>query len=77
METIYLSRRNLLVLLSKLDRVQEGDISFCSIIKQDNQNPKYPQSMPQVLVAAVEDSEYYIDRVPGQVHEKDETRIKL
>lgn len=71
MEQIYLSRRNLLTLLSKLDRVKQGEISACTIIKRDNDNPKHSQSMKEIMVSAIEDEDYYIDRPPGIVHPKD------
>ncbi len=65
MEQIYLSRRNLLTLLNKLDRVKRGGKSFCTIIKNDTKHPKYPQSMPEISVTSLEDEEYYTDRQPG------------
>jgi hypothetical protein len=68
---VYLSRRNLLVLLSKLDRVKEGDHSACTLIKSDNTHPKYPQTMPDIVVTAVEDTDYYIERTPGAIFHKD------
>ena len=70
MEKVYLSRRNLFTLISKLDRKKAGDKTFCTIIKSDNQHPKYPQSMDNIAVIAIEDEEYY-DRIPGEMHEKD------
>lgn len=76
METVkvYLSRRNLLALLSKLDRVKKGDSSACTIVKMDTQNEKFPMTVP-VVVTAVEDADYYHDRAPGPVHEADEKGI--
>jgi hypothetical protein len=66
METqIYLSRRNLLALLSKLDRKAAGEESYCTIIKRDNLHDKYPQSMSSCRVTAVEDEEYYTTREAG------------
>lgn len=76
MEQLFLSRRNLLTLLSKLDRKAEGSATACMIVKQDNKHPKFPQTMPMILVAAVEDEDYYTDRDPGVVHPTDEARIK-
>lgn len=67
MEQVFLSRRNLQTLLNKLDRVKLGEQSFCTLIKNDNTNPMYPQSMPQVMITAVEDDEYYAVRTPGEV----------
>lgn len=70
MEQIYLSRRNLLTLLNKLDRVKAGEHSFCTIVKSDNVHEKYPQSMSHIAVTAVEDEDYY-DREPGDMYPKD------
>ena len=67
MAVVYLSRRNLLALLSKLDRVATGDFSNRTLIKHDSQHPIYPQSEPSITVIAVEDSDYYIDREPGEI----------
>lgn len=72
MEYIYLSRRNLESLLSKLDRQAVGQETFCAIIKNDHNHPTHPQTIPQVMVMAVEDKDYYTDREPGLVHPKDE-----
>ena len=72
MEHVYLSRRNLLTLLSKLDRVKEGQASACTIIKRDTEHERFSQSLKEIMVTAVEDKEYYIDRMPGMVHPLDE-----
>ena len=71
---VYLSRRNLLTLLSKLDRRATGEATQCTIIKLDNQHAKYPQTMKQIEVTAVEDKEYYDTRLPGIVFHKDEPK---
>lgn len=76
MEQIYLSRRNLLTLLSKLDRKKAGEETLCSITKHDNKHPVYAQSMDACLVTALEDEEYYTDRLPGGVLEKDDPSLK-
>lgn len=68
MEKLYLSRRNLLTLLAKLDRVALGEPSQCSLIKQDMEHPDYPSTC-RWMVTAVEDADYYTDRLPG--HSKD------
>ena len=75
---VYLSRRNLLTLLSKLDRSRDnGDKSACTLLKRDTKNPKYPQTpCDLVFVTAVEDEDYYTDREPGAVHPKDCPRRK-
>lgn len=70
MDQIYLSRRNLLTLLSKLNREKMGDLTVGCIIKYDNTHKKYPQSMESIMVFAIEDAEYY-DREPGEVYLKD------
>ncbi len=76
MDQIYLSRRNLLILLSKLDRQKEfGDITACSIIKCDDQHPTHPQTMSACMITAVEDEEYYVDRQPGEMLAVDEERV--
>lgn len=72
---IFLTRRNLLTLLSKLDRVKAGDDSTLTIIKNDNQHSVYPQTMDSIHVTAVEDEDYYVDRSPGVIHPKDEAQI--
>lgn len=70
MEKVYLSRRNLLTLLSKLDRVKAGEESFCTIIKNDTLHKKYPQTLDQIMITAIDDDEYY-DREAGEVHPAD------
>lgn len=67
MEKIYLSRRNLLTLINKLDRVKSGGTSHCALIKGDTTHSKYPQTIDQIMVIAVEDKDYYIDREAGEV----------
>lgn len=76
MSQVFLSRRNLLTLLSKLDRVGQGDTSACTLIKSDNKHPKYPQTMSSILVTAVEDAEYYTNRYPGAVLPEDDPANK-
>lgn len=68
---VYLSRRNLLTLLSKLDRRAAGEDTQCAIAKNDNTHAKYPQTMASIEVYAVEDDEYYTSRNPGAVHPAD------
>ena len=75
MHQVYLSRRNLLTLLSKLDRRAAGEQTECAIIKADTEHPTYSQSMPAIFVAAVEDSEYYVDRDPGRLVSAEEQSI--
>jgi len=73
MQTVYLSRRNLKVLLSKLDRVRNGEASACTIIKQDTTHPVYPCS-DMIQVIAVEDADYYTDRQAGPMYPEDEPK---
>ena len=70
MEHIYLTRRNLQVLLSKLDRAKAGEATERTIIKMDTLHPEYPCSSP-CMVTAIEDAEYYTDREPGEMHPAD------
>jgi len=72
MERIYLSRRNLMMLLSKLDRARDGEITACSIIKYQNDKDVFVQSMDAIAVTAVEDSALYANRSAGPMHEADE-----
>jgi hypothetical protein len=76
MEKIYLSRRNLLTLLSKLDRKKKGDSTYCTIIKNDNAHPIFPQTMTSVAVIAVEDEDYYIDREVGKISNKENLKYE-
>jgi len=73
--TIYLSRRNLLALLSKLDRQAAGDATACAIIKHSNPADPYCNTMDQVTVVAVADEEFYTTRQPGIMHPADEARL--
>jgi len=76
METVYLSRRNLLTLLSKLDRKAIGEATECTLIKRDNLHPKYPQTMENISIVALEDEDYYTERKAGPVSPLDEVVIK-
>jgi hypothetical protein len=72
-ERVYLSRRNLITLLSKLDRnLLEPGSSACTLIKSDNIHPVYPQTMEHIMVTAVEDRDYYNERMAGLVHPFDD-----
>ena len=73
---VYLSRRNLLTLLSKLDRKAAGEETQATLIKRDTNHPVYPQNLEQFTVMAVEDDEYYADRSPGYVHPSDDPSTK-
>lgn len=77
-ETVYLSRRNLRALLSKLDRLAAGDRTQCAIIKhQGPVNEPYRQTMGSIMVVAVEDEPYYTaqERQAGMMHPLDEANI--
>ena len=70
MNHVYLTKRNLLTLLNKLNRTARGDISYCSIIKNDTVHPKFPATTP-TIITVVEDEDYYTDRKPGGVIYRD------
>ena len=72
-DVIYLSRRNLLTLLSKLDRQVNGEDTACTIIKHQQQGKPYAQTMDECYVVAIEDEEYYggQERSAGTMHHKD------
>jgi len=71
MNKVYLSRRNLLTLLAKLDRVRANGVSFCTLIKSDTVHPKYPCTVETAIIA-VEDEDYYTDRAAGEIYIKDD-----
>ena len=73
--TLYLSRRNLLTLLSKLDRQAAGDATACAIIKYSNPTDPYCNTMDQVTVIAVPDDRFYTNRLPGAMHPLDEAKL--
>ena len=74
---VYLSRRNLLTLLSKLDRELQGDFTSCTIVKMQQPSPKYRQTMSELVVTAVQDEEYYgsQERPAGEVFPSDEIKL--
>ena len=72
---IYLSRRNLLALLSKLDRQAAGDATACAIVKYSNPTDPYCNTIDQVMVIAVPDNEFYANRAPGVMHPADEVNL--
>jgi hypothetical protein len=69
-QTIYLSKRNLLTLLSKIDRQEQGHDTQCTLIKYRSPESNYQQTMDSINVVAVADNEYYtaLQRLPGPVH---------
>ena len=76
---IYLSRRNLLTLLSKLDRDAAGEDTACAIIKQRGAGPEYQQTMQVCMVIAVDDEEYYTAqaRPASEVHPAEEAKLTV
>lgn len=71
---LYLSRRNLLTLLSKLDRYAAGDHTNCAIIKRSSHLDPYCldlQGETDIMVIAIPDDKYYTEREPGEVHPLD------
>lgn len=74
---IYLSRRNLLTLLGKLDRVAAGGDSTCCIIKTQGPEPEYQQTMREIAVFAIDDEEYYSahKRPATEVHPDEEQNL--
>ena len=56
MKQVYLSRCNLMVLLSKLNRRANGENTLCTIIKRDDTHPEFPQSMMQLMITSNEEA---------------------
>lgn len=72
---IYLSKRNLLTLLSKLERLEAGDDTKCAIIKYQNPLDPYCNTIDQVAIIAIPDEAFYVNRNPGPMHPKDEAKL--
>jgi hypothetical protein len=72
---IYLSERNLRILLSKLERFRQGEETKCSIVKYSNPLDPYCQTMDEIMVIAIPDDKYYTTRQAGKMHPKDEANI--
>jgi hypothetical protein len=70
-DRIYLSERNLRVLLSKLERYKAGDKTECTIVKYHNPRDPFCQTMDEIAVIAIPDNEYYVNREPGVMLDKD------
>ncbi len=72
-EVIYLSERNLRMLLSKLERKKKGDTTMCTLIKYQQKTDEFRQTIDEVMVVAVADDIYYAaqNRVAGDVHPLD------
>jgi hypothetical protein len=76
---IYLSRRNLEALLSKLNRYSNGEETQCAIIKVQQASSAYRQTMHEILVVAVHDEEYYAlqARPAGEMYPLDEASLTV
>jgi len=59
-EKVFLSQRNLLTLLSKLDRQVAGEVTACTITKNDNVHSIYPQTMPSCCIHATEAEDSFL-----------------
>ncbi|QAU33731.1 hypothetical protein [Janthinobacterium sp. 17J80-10] len=68
MEKLYLSRRDLATLLQKLDSVRNGEVSACTIIKNDTTHPVYPPTLRRIAVVAVEGADQYLPGVSPRLH---------
>lgn len=75
MERVYLSERNLRILLSKLERQKLGDVTACTIIKCDNPKDPFRCTVGDIEVVAVQDDKYYVNREAGEMHPVDEERV--
>lgn len=76
---LYLTRRNLLTLIAKLDRDQAGERTACTIVKYKNPNvPAYQQTMGEILVIAVQDEDFYSaqERPAGEMHPAEEANLQ-
>lgn len=76
-DRIYLSKRNLLTLFSKLERFEKGEETACAIIKHSNPLDAYSNSMDEITVYAIPDEYYYVKRTFGEVHPKDDPKTVL
>lgn len=79
-DVVYLSRRNLLALLAKLDaNIAQPGSSQCSIIKYQpsSMNAPFRQSMDSLMVIAVDDEAFYAgqQRSAGQMHPREEVKL--
>lgn len=72
---LYLSKRNLLTLLSKLERFESGQETQCAIIKNSNNLDPYNMRIgceDSVMVIAIPDEKFYVNRKAGQMHPDDD-----
>jgi hypothetical protein len=72
-----MSRRNLLALLSKLDRQAAGEQTECTILNYQNASSAYWQRMKTLRVVAVNDQEFYgaQERAAGVMQPSDEATL--
>lgn len=71
--TVYLSERNLRVLLSKIERKKLGEETYCTITKHKNPSEMFQQTMESIDVVGVADDVYYpaLNRSAGEMHPLD------
>lgn len=62
---LYLSERNLRVLLSKLERKKAGEDTECTILKYQDPHSEYKNSSKAIKVVAITNAECYKHRVAG------------
>jgi hypothetical protein len=76
-QKIYLSRRNLVSLLAKLDADAAGIDTACTIVKYQQPGAAYRQTMKEIAVIAVQDEEYYgaQARPAGEMHPREEVQL--
>lgn len=63
MEKLYLSGRDLANLMAKLDSVRAGEVSTCTIIKNDTGHPVYPPTLRRIAVVATEEQDRFMPGV--------------
>lgn len=68
MGKLYLSRRNIGLLLEKLDSIRDGEASSCTIIKNDYAHPVYPQTLRRIAVTSVETMDQYFSAVSHRIN---------
>ncbi|MBS0308302.1 MAG: hypothetical protein JSS58_04950 [Proteobacteria bacterium] len=68
MEKLFLSQRDLLTLLGKLDDVRDGQPSSCTIIKSESAHPIFPQTLRRIAVVATETADRYLPGVSPRLH---------
>ena len=70
---VYLSKRNLLTLLNKLDRFEKGEETKCAIIKYSNHLDPYSiRGVDDVMIVAIPDQFYYVNRKAGPMLPEDD-----